>query len=96
MAYELVKFHFRDVLFPEINFCHNSDQREQMIANNVQNVDNPSEILNLGKIFIQGFLSLMNFLKARDKHPAIIFNVFGVILLLVTILKPRTVKGTSL
>ena len=29
-------------------------------------VDDPSGILNLGKPFIQGFLSLINFLKARN------------------------------
>ena len=61
-----------------------------------RDVDDPSGILNLGKTFIQGFSSLINFLKARDKHPAIIFNIFGVILLLVTILKPRMVDGMSL
>ena len=60
------------------------------------NTDDPSGILNPGKTFIQGFLSLINFLKARDKHPAIIFNIFAVILLLVTILKPSMVEGTSL
>ena len=43
------------------------------------NTDDPSGILNPGKTFIQGFLSLMNFLKARDKHPEIIFNIFAVI-----------------
>ena len=58
--------------------------------------DDPSGILKPGKTFIQGFSSLINFLKARDKHPAIIFNMFTVILLLVTILKPRTVEGMSL
>ena len=55
--------------------------------------DDPSGILKPGKTFIQGLLSLIN---ARDKHPAIIFNMFTVILLLVTILKPSTVEGTSL
>jgi hypothetical protein len=36
MARDLVKFHFRDALFPEIDFCHNSDQREQIISDNVK------------------------------------------------------------
>ena len=58
--------------------------------------DDPLRILNPGKAFIQGFSSLINFLNARDKHLGIIFNIFGVILLLVTILKPRTVEGMSL
>ena len=58
--------------------------------------DDPSGILKPGKTFIHGVLSLINFLKAGDKHPPIIFNIFPAILLLVTILKPRMVKGTSL
>ena len=58
--------------------------------------DDLSGILNPGKTFIHGFLSLIIFLKAGDKHPAIIFNIYTVILHLVTILKPSTVEGTSL
>ena len=58
--------------------------------------NDPSGILNLRKPFIQGFLSLINFLKARIKHLSIIFNIFTAILLLVIILKPSMVKGTSL
>ena len=61
-----------------------------------QVVDDPLGILKLGKTFIHGFLSLINFLKARNKHPPIIFNIFPAILLSVTILKPRMVKGMSL
>ena len=49
-----------------------------------------------GKTFIQGFSSLIIFLKAGDKLPIIIFNTYTVILHLVTILKPSTVQGTSL
>ena len=45
-------------------------------------IDDPSGILNLGKTrktFIQGFSSLIIFLKAGDKHPTIIFNIYTVI-----------------
>ena len=59
-------------------------------------VDDPSGILNPEKTFIHGFLSLINFLKAGDKHPAVIFNSFTTILLLVIILKPSMVEGMSL
>ena len=52
-------------------------------------IDDPSGILKLGKTFIHGFLSLIKFLKAGNKHPAVIFNIFTIILLLVIILKPR-------
>ena len=58
--------------------------------------DDPSEILNLGKPFIECFSSLINFLNARIKHPSIIFNMFTAILLLVIVLKSSTVEGTSL
>ena len=58
--------------------------------------DDPSGILNPGKTFIHGFSGLINFLKAGDKHPTIIFNIYTVILHLVTILKPSMVRGTSL
>ena len=58
--------------------------------------DDPLRILNLGKTFIQVFSSLINFLKAGIKHPPSIFNIFPAILLLVIILKPSMVEGTSL
>ena len=61
--------------------------------------DDPSGILNTGKTrktFIQGFSSLIIFLKAGDKLPTIILNTYTVILHLVTILKPSMVGGTSL
>ena len=51
--------------------------------------DDPSGILNPGKTFIQGFSSLIIFLKAGDKHPTVIFNIYTVILHLVTILKAQ-------
>ena len=73
------------------------DRLSIILINSVVNCgDDPSGILNPEKTFIHGFLGLINFLKAGDKHSAVIFNIYTVILLLVTILKPRTVKGTSL
>ena len=54
------------------------------------------EDMMIGKTFTQGFSSLIIFLKAGDKLPTIIFNTYTVILHLVTILKPSTVRGTSL
>ena len=64
--------------------------------NNVYHADDSSGILNLGKLFIQCFSSLTNFLKAVIKPPSIIFNMFTVILLLVIVLKFSTIEGTSL
>ena len=59
-------------------------------------IDDPSGILKPGKTFILGFLSLINSLKPGIKHPPIIFNIYPAILLLVIILKPSMVEGTSL
>ena len=47
MAHDIVKFYYKDALEPYINFSHNSDQRNQVIANNVKSLINES-------IFIQG------------------------------------------
>ena len=58
--------------------------------------DDPLGILNPGKTFIHGFSGLIKFLKAGDKHPTIIFNIYTAILHLITILKLRTVEGMSL
>ena len=67
-----------------------------LLSDSILASDDPSGILKLGKTFIHGFSSLIDFLKAGIKHPPIIFNVFPAILLLVIILKPSMVEGTSL
>lgn len=36
MACDIVKFHYKEVIFPDIDFCHNSDQSKEIIANNVK------------------------------------------------------------
>lgn len=35
MGRDVVKLHYRADLDPEINYCHNSDQREDIISKNV-------------------------------------------------------------
>jgi endonuclease IV len=40
MAHDIVKFYNKDALEPCINFCHNSDQHDQVIANNVKSLIN--------------------------------------------------------
>ena len=67
-----------------------------MRERNCDCTDDPLGILNLGKTFIHGFSGLIKFLKAGDKHPTIISNIYTVILHLVTILKPSMVEGMSL
>ena len=47
MAHDIVKIHYKDALEPYINFSHNSDQHDQVIANNVKSLINEL-------IFIQG------------------------------------------
>ena len=44
---EIVKLHYRDELNPEINYCHNSDQLIEMIADKVK------ELLD-DSLFLQG------------------------------------------
>ena len=47
MACDIIKFHYKDALKPYINFGHNSDQHNQVIANNVKSLINKL-------MFIQG------------------------------------------
>ncbi|KAM6491219.1 hypothetical protein JOM56_013458 [Amanita muscaria] len=47
MARDIVKFHYKDALDPEILLCHNSDQREDKIAQNVKELISTS-------LFLQG------------------------------------------
>ena len=47
MAHDIVKFHYKEVIFPNIDFCHNSDQSEEIIANNIKNLIHES-------LFLQG------------------------------------------
>ena len=36
MGHDVIKFHYKEELSPEIEYCHNSSQREQIIAENVK------------------------------------------------------------
>jgi hypothetical protein len=36
MAHDIVKFHYKDALELYIDFCHNSDQCDQVLADNVK------------------------------------------------------------
>ena len=47
MARDIVKFHYKEALDPYIEFGHNSDQRNQIIADNVKRLVG-------GSMFIQG------------------------------------------
>jgi hypothetical protein len=47
MARDIVKFHYRDELSPNIDFCHNSDDRDGIVAQNVKKLLDES-------LFIQG------------------------------------------
>jgi hypothetical protein len=47
MARDFVKFHYKDAIFPSIDICHNSDQREEIIADNVRKLVTES-------LFLQG------------------------------------------
>lgn len=47
MARDIVKFYYKDALEPSIEFCHNSDQRDQVIADNVKSLVGDT-------LFIQG------------------------------------------
>jgi hypothetical protein len=47
MCRDVIKFHYRAELDPEIEYGHNSNEREQVIANNVKNLIDDS-------LFLQG------------------------------------------
>jgi hypothetical protein len=47
MARDIVKFHYKEALDPYIKFGHNSEEHDQIIANNVK-------CLVGGSMFIQG------------------------------------------
>ena len=47
MGREVVKIHYRAALYPVIDYCHNSDQREQIISDNVKKLIEDS-------LFLQG------------------------------------------
>jgi hypothetical protein len=47
MVHDIVKFHYKEAIFPDIDFCHNSDQKEDIIADNVKTLIHQS-------LFLQG------------------------------------------
>lgn len=47
MARELIKVHYKEAICPDIDFCHNSADRNEIISRNVKK-------LIKGSLFIQG------------------------------------------
>jgi hypothetical protein len=47
MARDVVKFHYKDMFTSDIDGCHNSDQRDEAISENVKR-------LVEGSLFLQG------------------------------------------
>ena len=62
MAREVVKFHYKAELDPVIEHCHNSNQREEAIADNVKRLIDES-------LFLQGPLDRNVSFSFRDDQP---------------------------
>jgi hypothetical protein len=62
MARHVVSFHYKDELNPNVEHCHNSDQRDEVIAGNVRQLVDES-------LFLQGPLDANVSLPLRDDQP---------------------------